>query len=72
MRACHCNSAPCYFAVHGSSAGGDILCLICHVTLHDHLIERPCKFMGVSSLQHVTTLIKWRYKVNNILLDKST
>ena len=25
--------------------------LICHVTLHDHLIERPCEFMGRSSVQ---------------------
>ena len=31
--------------------------LICHVTSHDHLIERGCEFMGKNSLCYVTTLI---------------
>ena len=31
--------------------------LICHVTSHDHLIERTCEFMGRISLCYVTTLI---------------
>ena len=31
--------------------------LICHVTLHDHLIERACEFIGGNSLCYVTTLI---------------
>ena len=35
----------------------NILHLICHVSLHDHLTEGSCKFMGGSSLQYVTTLI---------------
>ena len=31
--------------------------LVCHVTSHDHLIERAYKFMGGSSLGYVTGLI---------------
>ena len=33
--------------------------LICHVTLHDHLIVGvgSCKYMGVSSSKYVTTLV---------------
>ena len=31
--------------------------LICHVTSHDHLIERACEFIGGNSLCYVTTLI---------------
>ena len=34
------------------SPGGDIMYLICHVTSHDHLIDRACKFMGGSTLCH--------------------
>ena len=33
--------------------------LICHVTSYDNLIEGSCKFMGGSSLLHVTTLISF-------------
>ena len=31
--------------------------LICHMTLHNHLIERACEFMGRNSLCYVTKLI---------------
>ena len=31
--------------------------LICHVTSHDHFIERACEFIGGNSLCYVTTLI---------------
>ena len=31
--------------------------LNCHVTSHDQLIEKPCKFLGGSSLCYVTALI---------------
>ena len=33
------------------------MCLICHVTSEDHLIEEPCKFLGESFLHYDTTLI---------------
>ena len=45
------------FGVHGSSAGGDIMHLVCHVTSHDHLIKGSCRFIGGSSLQYVTTVV---------------
>ena len=31
--------------------------LICHVTSHDHLIERTCELLGRNSLCYVTKLI---------------
>ena len=31
--------------------------LICHVTSHDHLIERTCELMGRNSLCYVNMLI---------------
>ena len=34
------------FTVHGFSAGGDIMYLMCQVTPRDHLIKGSCKFMG--------------------------
>ena len=47
-------SAPCQVnGVHESSAGGDVMYLIYHLTLHDHLIEGSCEFMG----GYVTSLI---------------
>ena len=46
-----------YFGGHESSADGDIVYLICHVTSHDHLIEGSCKFIGGSSLRYFTTVI---------------
>ena len=46
-----------WFGVHDSSEGGDIMYLMHHVILNDHLIERSCKFTGWSSFQHVTILI---------------
>ena len=36
--------------------------LICHMTSHDHLIERACEFMGGSSLCYVTTLMTCDHK----------
>ena len=35
----------------------DIMYLICHVTLHDHLIKGWCKYIGGSTSQYVTTLV---------------
>ena len=46
------------FVVNRYSAGVDIVYLICHVTLHDHLIEKVCKFMGGTPLCYVTRLIR--------------
>ena len=60
VRVSHCKSAPCLF--HGSSAGGDIMYLICNVAFYDQLIEGSCKFMGGSILQYLTTLISFQYK----------
>ena len=57
MGASHGKSAPCRGLRYGSSAGGDIMYLICHVTSHNYLIERPCKFVGSSFLCYATTLI---------------
>ena len=34
-----------------------IIYLICHLTLHEHLIDESCKFKGGSSLEYVTTLL---------------
>ena len=31
--------------------------LVCHVTSHEHLIERAYEFMGGNSICYVTTLI---------------
>ena len=43
--------------VHGSSAGGDVMHLICRLNWHDHLIERWRDIMGGSSLCYATTVI---------------
>ena len=45
------------FGVRRSSAGGDMMYLICHMYSHDQLIDSLYKFMGGSFLQYVTTLI---------------
>ena len=45
------------FGVRGSSAGGDMMYLVCYMYSHDQLIDSFCKFMGESSLQYVTMLI---------------
>ena len=47
-----------YFGVHGSSAGGYIIYLICNVTSHEQLIDRAWEFTGENSLCYVTTLIR--------------
>ena len=47
---------------HGSSAGGDKMCLIFHVISHDRFIERACKYMGGWSLCYITTLISLAHK----------
>ena len=56
IRTSHFKSASCLVGVHMSSAGGDIMYLICHLISHDHLTEGSCRFMGGSSLQHDTIL----------------
>ena len=43
-------------ADHGSSASGDIMFLLCHVTSQDHVIKESCEFIGRSSSWYVTTL----------------
>ena len=37
------------FGAHGFSSV-EYMCLMCHVTSHNHLIEGACRFMGGSSL----------------------
>ena len=46
------------FGVHGFSASGDIMYLICHVTSHDYPTKRSCEFVGGSSFWYVITLIR--------------
>ena len=43
--------------------------LICHVTSHDHLIERAYKCMGGSSLCYDTTLISLA-TISIVMVDK--
>ena len=40
-----------------SLASGDIMYLICHMTLHDHIIEGSWKYMVGSSSKYVLTLV---------------
>ena len=49
------STLPSLVDVHGSSAGGDMMCFFCHVISHEHLIEGSCEFIGGSSLQYVTS-----------------
>ena len=56
MVASHFKSAPYLVWCSWDSAGGDMY-LICHVTSHDHLIERACKLMGWNSLCYAITVI---------------
>ena len=46
-----------YFAVQGSSASGDIIYTICHVILHDYLIEGASEFIGRSIVRMEMFLI---------------
>ena len=57
MGASHCKSVPCLVCVHESSAGGDVMYVICHMTSQDHLIEKACEFTGGNSLRYITRLI---------------
>ena len=57
MGVSHYNSASCLVGVHWPSVGGSIMCLISHVTSHEHLIEVSYQFVGRSSLQYVNNFI---------------
>ena len=57
MGASHCKPEHCLVYVHESSSGGDTMDVICHMTSHDHLIEKACEFTGGNYLSYITTLI---------------
>ena len=45
------------FVGHCSSASGDIMYLLCHMTSQDCMIERSCNFMSWSSSFYVPNLL---------------
>ena len=54
---------------HMSSASGN-KCIICHMTLQDHPIEVPYKFICESSSGYVNTLISLMTVIVLILVKK--
>ena len=60
------------FRVHGFSAGGDIMYLICYVTSHDHFISegRRIYWWELLVLSHFSDkfvsggIVRWRYVLN--------
>ena len=44
-------SAPCQFGGHRHSRRGDLLVLVSHMILQDHLIKGSCDLMGRSPLE---------------------
>ena len=45
---------PVKFGGHRYSDSGDIMVFVCHVILQDHVIKKPCDFIGWSLSRKVT------------------
>ena len=56
VEASHGKSPPYLVQSHRPSAGRDIMYLICHMILQDHMIKGSCDFMSGIASQKVTRL----------------